>query len=163
MANRGVAPLDPQTPVGQLRALLRDTSFGPLTPPEAGFGNYAVFSDVDLAVYLAQNPDSLNRAAGEAIRSLALEVAAGERSVKTDDLAVDLRGRGKSLMEIAQSFFDDADAAEAASAADFFQVVPFPATRQNVRPEGTPYPLPAPPCPAPSPAPSTGGLDGGTP
>lgn len=140
MPNKGIVPLDPETLVGQLRVLLRDTSYTELDPAEAGFGNYAVFSDQDLAVYAAQNPDSLNRAAGEAIRSIALEVAAGERSVKTDDLAVDLRGRGKSLLEIAQSFFDDADAADADAANDFFQIVPRPGRACRVRPEGTPYP-----------------------
>lgn len=142
--NKGLVPLDPDSTIGQLRVLLRDTSYVELVPAEVGFGGYAVFSDQDLAVYAAQNPDSLHRAAGDAIRSIALEAATGERSVKTDDLAIDLRGRGKSLMEIAQSFFDDADAADGAAANDFFQIVPFAGRSDRnacVRPEGTPYPF----------------------
>ena len=134
--------------VDDLRELLRDTG----EPP--------VFSNAQLTVLADAYPDSIFRAAGAAIKTLALEAAAGERSVKTDDLAIDLRGRGKSLLDIAQSFFNDADAEDDAAGNDFFQIVPFGgrAGRSRVRPEATPRPLPVPPTP-----PSGGRLDGGTP
>ncbi len=124
MANRGAVPLDPSTPVGRLRALLRDTEYTALSPAEPGFGDYEIFSDLDLEAYLIESSDHILRAASRATKSLALEYSAAGKSVKTDDLAIDLRSRGRDLLEVARSFMEDADAEEASEAADFFNIVP---------------------------------------
>jgi len=124
MANRGVAPLDPDTPVGRLRALLRDTEYAPLDPDEPGYGDYEIFSDVDLEAFLIETHENVLRAAARATTSLALEYSSAGLSIKTDDLAVDLRTRGKDLLAVARSFVEDADAQDAAEAMDFFEIVP---------------------------------------
>jgi hypothetical protein len=124
MTHRGVAPLDPDTKVGRLRALLRDTEYAPLEPAEDGFGDYKMFSDVDLEAYLIEGGDNVLRAAGRATTGLALMYSAKGKSIKTDDLAVDLRGRGADLLKVARSFMDDADAEDAAEASDYFNIVP---------------------------------------
>ena len=112
-----------------LRNLLRDTG----TPP--------VFSDAQLTVLQDAYPDSIFRAAAAAIKSLALEYAAQDRSIATDDLRIDMKGRGKTLLEVADSFLADADAEDAGAANDFFQIIPRASRRGCcVRPEATPYP-----------------------
>lgn len=141
--NKGVSPINPATEVGQLRLLVGDTASTPLDPPEPGFANYAVWGDDALAVALAVADDNLLRAAGGLYRQLAAEYAQQGRSIRTDDLAIDTRGRGGDLLRVAQSFFDEADAADEAGGADFFQIVPFGGRhgrRRCVRPEATPYP-----------------------
>lgn len=162
MSNPGVAPLDPNTPVGQLRALVGDTQYVPLVPPVTGQGDYNVWSDHSLAAVLATQGGSALRAAGSLYLQLAAEYAQSGRSVKTDDLAINTLGRGDTLLKVAQSFFDDATAGDNAAANDFFQIVPFAgrAGRRQVRPEATPWPLPIQPAPTPD---TSGDLDGGTP
>ena len=54
MANKGVAPADLTTDVGRLRAILGDMDYVPLDPPEAGFGDYGMYSDGELSVFLGQ-------------------------------------------------------------------------------------------------------------
>jgi len=87
--------------------------------------NGLVFTEEDLAVYLTASPDSIWRAAGQAVTSLSIEYATQGKSIKTDDLAIDLRGRGADLTAVAKSFFAMADADGASAASDFFQIVPF--------------------------------------
>lgn len=115
--------------VDDLRKVLRDT-------------DSVVFSNGDLATYRDTFPDSIFRAASMAIRSLAIEYAAKSKSVKTDDLAIDLRSRGTDLLKVADSFLADAVAADADN--DYFDIVPF-AGRPHpavVRPEASPWPYP---------------------
>lgn len=103
--------------VDQLRLLLRDE-------------NSVVFSDDQLELYRSTYPQSIFRAAALAIRSWAIEAAAAGKSVKTDDLAVDLRSRGKDLLEVATSLEEQAEAEESATGADYFNIVaPYPVDR----------------------------------
>ena len=103
-----------------------------------------VFTDADLTTAISTSGGtSALRAAGVAFQSLAAEYAILGRSVKTDDLAIDTRARGKDLLEVAKSFFTEANAADARGADSFVAIVPVrgagkPAT---VRPEGTHFPL----------------------
>jgi hypothetical protein len=121
MANTGVAPLDPTTDVGKLRALIGDTNYVPLDPPVTGQGDYTMFSDVELTAYLAQAGDSLNRAAGYAYFALASQAALSAKQIKDYDLQVDTRQRADSLFNVAKWYFDQADAADAEEA---FFIVP---------------------------------------
>ena len=159
--NPGAKPLDPSSSVGRLRLLLRDTDSTPLSPDVPGMANYAVFSDVALEIFLLNNGDNLQRAAGNAVQSLAIEYAAAGKSIKTDDLALDIKGRGSDLLAVARSFYADADATENASYSGFFQIVSFPGrrgrSRATDRVEGSPWPAPYCPAPAipPEPTPPT--------
>lgn len=169
--NRGVSPIDTTgwvgatgiaSQVGQLRTLVGDTSSIPLEPDEPGFADYATWGDDALAAALAAQSGSQLRAAGTLYLQLAGEYALQGRSIKTDDLTLDTKGRGNDLRLIAQSFFEQADAADGAAVNDFFQIVPFAGRAgraPRVRPEATPYPSPLAPS---TPLAPSGSLDGGS-
>lgn len=144
MSNIGTYPIDPTSDIGKLRMLVGDTAATELQPPLPGHGNYAVFSDVTLAVVLGGQGGNQLRAAGTLFLQLAAEYAQTGKSIKTDDLAIDTRTRGGDLRSIAQSFFDQAQDADATDANDFFQIVPFAGrARVNrcIRPEAAPWPM----------------------
>jgi hypothetical protein len=114
-----------------LRALVRDD-------------DEAAFTDEQLDAALLASGDNLLRAAGFAYQALAAEYALRGKSVRTDDLAIDTRDRGKTLLEVAQSYFDEAAAAQNAEGGDLFQIVPFAGRAGRggcCRPEGSPRPL----------------------
>ena len=141
MVNIGAYPIVASAPAGQLRYEIGDTSATPLNPPQPGLADYAVFSDVALEVALATSGGSVLRAAGHLCQTLAIEYAQSGKSIKTDDLAIDTRDRGKTLLDVARSFFSEADAAEGAAAVDFFAVAPFAGrTSSAIRVEGSPWP-----------------------
>lgn len=96
----------------QLQLVLRDT-------------DATVFPTEELETYKGLYPDSLFRAAASAVRSLAIAYAASGKSVKTDDLAIDLRSRGKDLLDVAASFDKEADAGDLRGADDYFNIVGF--------------------------------------
>ena len=124
--NPGVYPLDPTTDVGRLRALLGDTSAIELSPPVVGQRDYAVFSDVALASYIAITGSNLFRAAAAAVQTLALASAqtGGDKfSIKADDLGLTIGGDGASLSDIVTAFLRQADAVDAGEVNDFFEVV----------------------------------------
>lgn len=133
MTNRGVQPLDPTTPVGQLRLNLGDTAFVELAPPAPGFAAYANYSDDALEAFLAAAGNNVLRATGNAYMQLAAIYAAQGKSIRTDDLSVDTKGRGADLLAVAKSYFDQASSAEATEGLDFFDVAT-PYTRINVDP-----------------------------
>lgn len=119
--NKGVAPPDPETPVGELRFLIGDASYVPLDPPEAGYGAYTNFSDNQLDAFLTQSDGSVVRAAGYSYLTLATSIAAGAISFKTDDLSV-TDNRAKAMLDLANLWFARADDDESAAAAAFFSV-----------------------------------------
>lgn len=122
MTNLGTAPLDTSTDVGRLRVELGDTSFQAIQQ-RVGFGDYAVFSDVELASFLEGAGGSILRAAGRATRRLALEYSARGRSIRTEDQTLDVKSRGSDLLAVAKAYFAEADAEEARGDVDFFEVV----------------------------------------
>lgn len=107
--NKGVAPPDVTTPVGQMRALLGDLTYAELDPPEVGFGNYVKFSDDEIEAFLAAS-DSQEGALFLAYMQLAGEAALESKSVKDLDLQVDLTKRATDLRLIAFGWRDRADA-----------------------------------------------------
>lgn len=120
--NRGVAPPDPETPVGELRFLIGDTQYTELDPPEAGYGNYTNFSDDQLEAFITQSDGSIVRAAGYSYLTLAAAVAASSVSWKSDDLAI-TDNRAKYLTDLANFWFSRADDDDASAASDGFDVV----------------------------------------
>lgn len=114
MVNEGVFPLDPTTDVGKVRLGAHDTFASPLTPPRDGFGDYVMFSDMEVAQAVALASGSIPRAIGLLIKGLAVQAALGARSIRTDDLGYDNQKRGATLMQIAQSWLAQADAGDAA-------------------------------------------------
>jgi len=121
--NPGAHPIDPTTPVGQLRYLLGDTEpTADATAPE-GAKSYAIWSDAALLASLAIADGNVLRAAGQLISQLAVFYAQqGQLSVKADDLGLSISARGSDLTAIARSFFSEALERAKATADDFFVI-----------------------------------------
>lgn len=100
-----------------------------------------VFTDEALEAAIAGSGDSLLRAAGLAFTSLAAQYAVLGKSVKTDDLGIDTRSRGKDLNEVALSFFKQADAADVAGGNDYFDIVGFGGRASSCHAELVPCPV----------------------
>lgn len=110
MVNKGIAPLDPTSGVGQFRLAFGDAEYEDLEPAEAGFGDYKFWSDLEIQGFLVQSRDSINRAVGYAWLKLSGAAALQSQSVKDYDLAVDLTKRAGELRATAQYYFGLADA-----------------------------------------------------
>lgn len=132
----GVAPLDPDTPVGQMRMSVGDTTY---TDENAGYGEYEHYSDIELQMYLDKALGSVTRALGYLYTDLAAVAALQSKMVKDYDLQVDLRNRAEQLRETAQTYFDLADQEDTeAGVADIFDSFNFGAGRKCCRPEAAP-------------------------
>lgn len=122
MANIGVAPPDPATEIGSLRYAIGDTEYSALVPPVAGFGDYELFSDLELQSLLDMGGGFPANAIGYAYLKLA-GVAAGQAvSWKSDDLALDLSKTPAELRAIAALWFAQGEAA--ANSEEYFDIVP---------------------------------------
>ena len=141
MTNKGVAPIDPTTPVGQVRINLGDIASVPLDPAEEGYADYANYGDAELEAFLASAADSVPRATGMAYLQLAATYAVAGRSIKTDDLAINTTSRGSDLLAIAQSWLKEAVVQDTAAAASYTDIVSPYASSDYCAPEGTGYVL----------------------
>lgn len=120
--NRGVAPPDFTTQVGQLRSALKDVEYEALVPPELGYGSYAQFSDIELEGLIARAGGSSTRATGFAYLELAAQAAAEAVDWASDDKRVTLSKRASALLAVAKMWLDRADGEDAALGADYFAV-----------------------------------------
>jgi len=111
MSNVGVAPLNPDTPVGQFRLAYGDTEFTPFDPEVEGSGNYAELSDVEIKTFLSLSSGSVPRAIATYYRRLAGDAAKKSISVKDHDLSADLTKRASNLLEAAAGWDAIADSA----------------------------------------------------
>jgi hypothetical protein len=123
MVNRGVAPADLSTPIGQIRSIIGDVTYVPLVPPEEGFGDYTNFSDAQLQSYLTTGGNSIPYAVGYAYLGLAAQFAADSLKVTTDDEVVDLTKRSADMRAIASEWFNRGDSAAAADEDAYFTIV----------------------------------------
>lgn len=136
MPNRGVAPLDPTSPVGEFRNAYGDTQYVPLDPPEVGYGDYTELSDDEIEMFLGLGEGSIPRAISIYFVRLAGDAAKVGRNIKDHDLAIDNRQLYEGFLATARYWSDLADD----EGADFFVIAPtaFPATgtsRCECRPE----------------------------
>ena len=124
MPNKGIAPLDPATPVGQVRQLVGATVFGPLDPPAEGFGDYEYFTDVEVEGFLTASSGSVLRAAGNALLQMSTGAALLAINAATEDLRAATESRAKDLRAVAEDYFKQADEADKATveADSFFGV-----------------------------------------
>lgn len=123
MVNRGVAPFDPTTAVGQFRVFYGDVTYVPLNPAEAGYGDYAELSDAEIEVFLNSANGSVYRAIGNYFAILSGNAAKVSASIKDYDLTIDESKRPAALLEAAKLWWsraDDEDTAEGGS--DIFEV-----------------------------------------
>jgi hypothetical protein len=125
MPNKGISPIDTATALGQLRANLGDINSVALAPPEAGFVDYVYFADAELETFLLLGSSNVTRATAHALIQLSTGAALVGKSIKTDDLGIDIRGRGKDLLDIATALFKQANEEDAlaARADSFFELI----------------------------------------
>lgn len=138
MTNRGVAPLLPDTEVGQLRALVGDVEYTPFDPPDPGFGQYQYFADVELAAFIRAADGSLLRAEGLALHGIAKQLTILAVDVQTDDLRSRTIEKAKLMRELANDKIAQADTEDEKAVADIFEIVPFGGRRASAgwAPEG---------------------------
>lgn len=126
MANPGVAPLNPATPVGQVRLNLGDTTYVPLVPPVEGQGDYNNFSDEAIEGFIAAASGNPASATGYGYLQLAAIAASSGSNVVTDDLQVDTSKRATEFRQIAAAWFGrGADADAEAGLNEYFNIVPY--------------------------------------
>ncbi|MGN6325836.1 hypothetical protein [Pseudolysinimonas sp.] len=99
--------LDPETPIGQVRELVGDETPDPTS-------NAYLFSDGKIGVALLASGGSLLRACGILVKTLATQQTLAGNSIAADDFKINSTNRGTDLLKIAESYFKDADAADAA-------------------------------------------------
>lgn len=106
--NLGVAPPDAGTDVGQLRYVVGDTSYEGVSPPVGQYnGDYAMFSDVALQVFIDRSQGDLDKAAAYAFRQIGDMYAQQSVSVASDDLRIDLTKRAQWFYDRANKIDDD--------------------------------------------------------
>lgn len=135
MSNKGVAPPDYSTPVGQFRALIGDTEWHELVPAEEGFGDYAFYGDDAIEGLLAVYPN-IKRAAAQALRTIAASQALLLKKWSTDDLSVDGAAIAEALRKLAAGLDEQADNED--SNVDIFELIPL-ATQPKIHPELAPF------------------------
>ena len=65
----------------------------------------------------------MTRAVAILIKQLALQASLSGQSIKADDFSINTQNRGKNLLEVAQSYQDQADAEDAAANAGEYAIV----------------------------------------
>jgi hypothetical protein len=113
MSNIGIAPYDPTTLVGKVRAVTGDVNYARANPNQAGFGDYEMFSDADIEAFLITAEDNVLRSAGFGFMALAGRASLESKTIKDYDLSIDLKSLADSLRKQANEFFNQADNADA--------------------------------------------------
>lgn len=91
----GIAPPDYNTDIGQLRAIIPDVSWAQQVPPVAGIGDYVLFGDTILGVFLSRTNNDVDAAALIAWSQIADSLIMQATTVTTDDLRVSLEKRAE--------------------------------------------------------------------
>lgn len=122
--NPGEYTLDPESLVGRFRLTYGDIYSEPYTPAVSGVQNYKELSDAEIEAFLAQSTnESIPRAIGLYVLSLATRAALEAKTVKDYDLQLDLTKRSGELRAAAQMWFDRADAEDIeAGFGDIFEI-----------------------------------------
>lgn len=122
MSNIGAYPVDPTTNVGKFRLMAGDSEGTPIVPEppaEPTTAEYAIWSDVEIEVLLAQANNSVARAISMGYMQLAALSASTSGSIRTDDLTVTTTSRSGEFLKLAQYWAEIADS----QAADSFDIV----------------------------------------
>lgn len=139
MVNRGIAPPDPTTDVGKFRFAAGDSSFVALAPPEVGFGDYSVWSDDEIEVFLVVGGGNLARAIAIAYRQLAATWASTGAAIKTDDLSYSAKESVGNWIALADYWDKLADEQGAAAVDDYFDLVTVGGNECYRPPEASPW------------------------
>ncbi len=105
--------IDFTSPSGQMRLLLNDVNETDL-----------VFTDGELAGFLALEGNSVKRATAQALDVIASDEALTSKVIRTQDLATDGTKTAAALRDHAARLRAQADSADDAADEGFFQIVP---------------------------------------
>jgi hypothetical protein len=121
-----VSPLDPNTPVGQLRLLISDSQLRTDPGNPTADAEY-YFSDPFLTGFLALNSDNLKLAAADALLALAANESMVSKKIRKENMQTDGPAVTNALRLLAQDYRSQGkDDAEASDAVDgTFNVVDF--------------------------------------
>lgn len=136
MANKGVAPFQPNTEVGRFRALAGDVTYTELDPPEQGFGDFTFWSDAEIEAFIGAS-ESLPWAIYYAYLQAASTAASQSVTIRDFDLQVDLSKRADGLRNIAALWLARAQDEDAAAGEDAFEIVSTGRSCGGFIPEGT--------------------------
>lgn len=139
--NRGVAPLDPDTLVGQFRLLSGDIDWVELDPPEVGYGNYALWSDEQIEAYLTLADGNLARAISIAYTQLAAAWNSTSATIRTDDLQYSVKDSVGSWLNLADYWRRIADNEDEREINEYFDMVDVGTNRCRRKPEASAWPL----------------------
>lgn len=148
MANKnvGVAPPDKTTNVGKMRFALGDSEFEPLDPPEAGKGQYQLFSDDELETFLELADDNVARAIAMAYRQIGASWASTGATIKTDDLTYSAKDSVGNWLNLAAYWDKVADDQDQRAIDNYFDLVEVGAANRNrpCKAEAMPWPASCP-------------------
>lgn len=143
--NRGVAPPDKSTHVGQMRLALGDSTYTEYDPPIPGYGRYQLFSDDALEAFLALSNDSVPRAIAMAYRQVGASWASTGATIRTDDLSYSAKDSVGSWLSLADHWDRVADTQDERDANNFFDMVDVGTARSEFcKPEAAPWPVACP-------------------
>jgi hypothetical protein len=124
MANRGLSPIDPTAPVGQVRLLLGDTDATNLTTTDGvQTGEYLYYSDAEISGLLAMYDNSPKRTAARALRTIAASQTLLLKKFQSADVMVDMPAAAKELRLLADALEKEADSGDdRAGLGEIFQI-----------------------------------------
>lgn len=123
MANIGLAPMAPGAPVSVIRANIADVAYIPLVPVMVGYGDYPIFSDVELNSYITSAASNTNRATGLALMALSSAATADAAAVTSADIRVDITNRAADFRSNARVFFELAATEDRNADVSYFGIV----------------------------------------
>jgi hypothetical protein len=105
MANLGASPVDYDTDIGKVRALLGDTV---ATNVISGVGEYMYFGDDEIAAFLTMYGDNVKLAAARCLETISMSQALLLKSWSSDDLTVNGDRIAESLRKLAAQLREEA-------------------------------------------------------
>jgi hypothetical protein len=105
MANLGASPVDYDTDIGKVRALLGDTV---ATNVIGGVGEYMYFGDDEIAAFLTMYGDNVKLAAARCLETISMSQALLLKSWSSDDLTVNGDRIAESLRKLAAQLREEA-------------------------------------------------------
>jgi len=105
MANLGASPVDYDTDIGKVRALLGDTQAEDVVD---GVGEYMYFGDDELAAFLTMYGENVKLAAARCLETISMSQALLLKSWSSDDLTVNGDRIAESLRKLAAQMREEA-------------------------------------------------------
>lgn len=143
MTNIGAFPLEPESDITTFRMLAGDAVAEPAA--DEGEGNFELWSDEDISLYLELYPDNTHRAISAAYRALAGQAAVIAQMSKDYDTTLDNTKRSAQLHAVADFHAAEADKLDAVgdNAPEFFTMFGGESAEQECRchPEASPWRL----------------------